>query len=113
MKPIAFSVPVRTKNPLNSGWGSWQAQHKKRQNEKKAVLARMPRFEMPTVFVVTLTRHSRGTLDDDGLRGALKSARDAIASRLGVDDASPLLKFEYLQAPGEPAVGVRIEMVGR
>ena len=62
--------------------------------------------------VVTLTRYSAGTLDDDNLRGALKAVRDGIADALGVPDNDPRIYFAYGQASsprGSYAVHVRIE----
>lgn len=46
---------------------------------------------------VTLIRISPRKLDDDNLRGALKSVRDGIADCIGVDDASPKVKWQYGQ----------------
>ena len=60
-------------------------------------------------------RRSRLRFDDDGLRSALKSTRDAVASLLKLDDASPLIRFDYAQARGrrgEHAVHIRIEIGG-
>lgn len=111
MTPITFTVQIKTKNPLNQSWGHWATQAKKRNNERAAVLAKMPRLNLTPVFRVTLTRISKGTMDDDNLRATLKSVRDAVASRLGVDDRSALVKWEYEQAKGEPAVKVTIQGV--
>jgi hypothetical protein len=44
---------------------------------------------------------SAGTLDDDGLRAALKHVRDAIAGWLGIDDGDVAnIGFRYLQERG-------------
>src|SRR5678815_1117800 len=48
-------------------------------------------------IVVTLTRISSGSLDDDGLRGALKTVRDGVADWLGVDDRDPIVEWRYEQ----------------
>lgn len=108
---VEFTVPVKTRNPLNQSWGHWSAQSKKRSLERAAVLSAMPRMNLAPVFMVTLTRVSRGTLDDDGLRAALKSIRDAVAGRLGVDDGGPLVMWLYLQEKGEPCVRVTVEVL--
>lgn len=112
---IEFTVPIRTANPLNNSWGGWEANAGKRKSQRRAVALRFPPVELRPVFVVTMTRVSAGTLDDDGLRASLKSVRDAVAERLGVDDRpGGLAKWEYLQERGEPkkqAVRVRIEVI--
>lgn len=107
---ITFDVPIRTSNPLNSGnWGNGFAQDRKRKAEKAAVYRRMPAVELDSVLVVRMVRRSNGTLDDDGLRAALKSVRDAIAKRLGVDDGTQLVRWLYEQEKGSPmAVTVTI-----
>lgn len=113
---IAFEVPIKTTSALNGSWGSWKQVNAKRKRERAVTSAKMPRFEIRPVFVVTLTRLSSGTLDDDNLRGATKSIRDAIAHRLGVDDGGPLIRWEYRQEKcerGEYAVRVEISEVAR
>lgn len=113
MTPIEFTVPVSTKNPLNNGWGHWAQQAAKRKAERAAVLYRMPRIQVPTVYVVTLTRFGRRRLDADNLGAALKSVRDAVAHRLGVDDGKDWVRWQYAQATGSPVVHVRIEETPR
>jgi hypothetical protein len=51
---------------------------------------------------IKLTRISPRKLDDDNLRGALKSVRDGIADRLGIDDRDPRVIWEYAQTKGHP-----------
>lgn len=72
--------------------------------------------ELPGPVVVTLTRLSRGELDDDNLRGALKSVRDGVADALGLkSDRDPRVRWEYGQGRGTKAqpYGVRIEVRAR
>lgn len=64
-------------------------------------------------IVVTITRLSRGVLDDDNLRGALKAVRDGIADALGLrSDSDPRVTWEYAQgkAARTRSFGVRIEV---
>jgi hypothetical protein len=64
-------------------------------------------------LVVTFTRLSAGELDDDNLRGAMKSVRDGMADALGLrSDRDPRVRWEYAQGRGSKAVpyGVRIEV---
>jgi len=80
---------------------------------KRTAHALCPAAAVPCV--VTMTRHSAGTLDDDNLRSALKGVRDGIADRLGVDDASPAVEWKYEQAAckrGTYGVSVQIEETG-
>jgi hypothetical protein len=51
---------------------------------------------------IRLVRVSPRLLDDDNLRGALKSVRDGIADRLGIDDRDPRVTWEYDQEKGKP-----------
>lgn len=61
-------------------------------------------------LVVTLTRVSRGELDDDNLRGALKAVRDEVASWLRIDDRDPRVRWAYAQERVQSfAVRIRIE----
>ena len=62
----------------------------------------------PLPCVVTLTRLAPSSgLDDDNLVGSLKSARDAVASWLGVDDKDrATVRYEYAQERGPWAVGI-------
>lgn len=53
-------------------------------------------------LVVKMTRVSPRMLDDDNLRGALKSIRDGVADRLRIDDRDPRVKWEYDQRFGAP-----------
>lgn len=58
--------------------------------------------------MVRITRVSPGMLDKANLAGALKHVQDGIASRLKVDDASPLVDWHFEQAKGEAEVVVQI-----
>lgn len=101
-------VPLRTKGP-NGGHEHWRVLHRRRKHERKLAWLLCPDASLPCV--VTLTRLSAGTLDDDNLRGALKAIRDGVADRLGVDDADPRLRFEYAQERcGRGHYGVRVDI---
>jgi hypothetical protein len=77
-------------------------------NQRAKVMAKVPTWGGGPLLFVRLTRVAPRRLDDDNLAGALKGHRDAVAARLRVDDASPLVGWEYQQATGEPAVVVQI-----
>lgn len=75
------------------------------------VRAKMSSCEPGTV--VKLTRYSCGTLDDDNLRGSLKSVRDGVADALGIADNDGRVRWEYAQEKckrGAYCVRVQIEM---
>ena len=102
-------LPVKTVSEANQR-EHWAPKAKRAKTHRRTAAALCPRATLPAV--VTLTRYSAGTLDDDNLRGALKAVRDGIADALGVADNDPLISFRYQQAPakrGEYAVHVAIE----
>ncbi len=49
---------------------------------------------------VSLVRVAPHLLDDDNLRGALKSVRDGIADGIGIDDRDKRITWEYSQERG-------------
>lgn len=55
--------------------------------------------------VVTITSFRIATLDDDNLRGGLKTLRDCIAAGLDLDDAESIVEWRYHQVK----VGSRFE----
>jgi hypothetical protein len=100
---IEFVIPIKTVNESNTTrQGAWRARSKRsKANRSSARLHASaahhgPRVKLPCV--ITMTRLSAGTLDDDGLRSALKATRDGIADWLGVDDGDvDLVRFKYEQ----------------
>lgn len=113
MKTFDVMIPMKTSNTQNGPRRHWAVEAAKRKNERKKVLALVPRLEVDPAIVVTFTRYSSGTMDsDDNLRTSLKTVKDAVAYRLGVDDRTGLVRWEYRQErakPGEQAVRVRVE----
>lgn len=107
MSRIAFTVPIRTKSAANLR-EHHMARHRRVKSERGATGRRWPGWAFGPLLVVRLTRLSRGRLDDDNLRGALKGVRDEVAAKLRLDDASPLVRWEYHQVKGEPAVRVEV-----
>jgi len=111
---IDITIPIRTVNPTNNRqhWRVvWQRSKKQREVVFHAVHGEYP--TMPAI--VTMTRISTGTLDDDNLRPALKSIRDGIADAFGVPDNDPRIEWRYVQAKGkrgEHAVRIKIESNG-
>lgn len=102
-------LPVKTISEANARchWAAKANRAKRQRHVARALTAAHP---LPVV--VTITRYSAGTLDDDNLRSALKAVRDGIADRLGVPDNDPRVRWCYAQARctrGEFGVQVRME----
>jgi len=102
-----FEVPVKVASTSNLR-EHWAAKHKRTDAQKRATRAKCPLWTGGPLLVVTLTRVAPRRLDDDNLRGALKSVRDAVASWLRIDDASLLVRWEYQQETGKVPL-VRVE----
>ena len=107
---MIVTVPIRTGRGLNDR-EHWRTRSRRVKAEKDAVLAMLIRMPKCMRYVINLTRISPGTLDGDNLQGALKAVRDAVAIRLGMDDASPMLTWHYAQERGKE-FAVRIEIDG-
>lgn len=108
---LSFTIPIQTESMSNARL-HWAAKAKKVQAQRRATAYRTPPAlkALGPLLVVTLVRVSPRQLDDDNLRGALKGVRDQVASALGVDDRSNLVRWEYGQERGEAAVEVRVEV---
>lgn len=104
---FSFAIPVKTLNTSNQR-EHWAPKAKRAAKERLVTRAACPRWNLGPAVVVRMTRFSRGTLDDDGLRSALKSVRDGIASWLRIDDGSPLVAWDYHQEKGEPRIEVGV-----
>jgi hypothetical protein len=106
----ALDIPMELPSASNLR-EHWAVRAKRVDSQRGKVTRRLPEREtLPVLLVVRLTRVAPRRLDDDNLRGSLKAVRDAVATWLRVDDASPLVRWEYAQAKGEP--GARIEVEG-
>lgn len=109
-------APIATASESNARASVFLDRHR-RSSEMRRVLplilrtSMRPRVASPARF--TIVREGVSELDDDNLRGALKSARDAVAvDYMGLDDADPRLLFRYEQkvcARGEEGVKVYAE----
>lgn len=109
--PGAVTLPLRTISELNGSHGHWSTSVKRRRRQRQTAKLLCPAWGLPGV--ITLTRLSAGTLDDDNLRAALKSVRDGIADKLGIKDNDPRVTWEYAQEKcPRKTYGVRIEWRG-
>lgn len=118
---VAVTIHTRTVNGTNERV-HWSVRSRRAAGERSAV--NLAVYDVPLEVrsalaagcVVKMTRVSVGTLDDDGLRSALKHVRDAVAMWLlgggpGEMDSDPRITWEYAQRRGkrgDPAVDIEI-----
>lgn len=86
---------------------------KKQRTDVGLLLRQLPRVSSapPNRFEIVLVRISAGELDDDNLRGSLKSVRDEIAAWIGLDDKDKRIVWKYEQQKAERGTcGVRVDV---
>jgi hypothetical protein len=110
---VAFSLPFHLK-ALTNARGHWAVRAKPIAEHRKAVALYWATLSLESRAAVAawmanggirvvLTRVAPRELDDDNLRSSFKGIRDEVAKRIGVDDRSKLLKWEYdWVKPAEP-----------
>lgn len=104
---LTFTLPLKTVS-LTNVREHWGEKARRANRQRHAVSLKCPKWSEGPLVAVLLVRIAPCELDDDNLRGALKHVRDGVASRLGVDDRTPLVRWEYAQEKGEPGVRVTI-----
>jgi hypothetical protein len=105
---IKFEIPIRTPSSANLR-EHYMARARRAKKQKADTSLLCPRWTWPPILLIRLTRIGGHELDShDNLPAALKPVVDGIASWLRIDDASPLVKWEYRQEKGEPSVLVQI-----
>ena len=109
---VTVDIPIRTQSEANlrEHWGTKARRVKQHRDLAFVVVRKALEYRRPLPCVVTLTRLSPRLLDDDNLRQALKACRDGIADWLGVDDRSPLIRWEYDQRQASKYHAVRVEV---
>lgn len=81
----------------------WAVKNKRKQDQQQLVAVAMQNalqgktIELPCT--VKLTRIGPKSMDDDNLIRSCKGVRDILAQKLGADDGSDQIKFEYYQQP--------------
>lgn len=104
-------LPVKTVSTLNLR-EHWAQRARRAKTHRSAAFAmtstRAAAMALPVTVTLTRFAPSNG-LDDDNLRGALKSVRDGIADAFQLDDRDPRIVWRYAQQRGKP-YGVLIEM---
>lgn len=108
MKETVY-IPIKTASGLNNR-EHWRARAHRVKGERQTAALMVPARTLPCVVV--MTRLSVGALDDDNLQGAMKSIRDGIADKLGINDNDPRVTWLYAQRKckrGEFGVEVTIQ----
>jgi hypothetical protein len=103
---VRVTLPLKTVSVLNGSQGFSRgaamaaARRRKDQRSLAAHVVGMHlhacRVTLPVVVTLVRLAPSSG-LDDDNIRGALKSVRDGVADALGVDDRDPDVSWVYEQ----------------
>lgn len=100
---VRVTLPMRTVNESNGSHGHWAAKARRRKDQRTttAIVVGMhlrgSGVGLPVTVTMTRLAPSSG-LDDDNLRGALKSVRDGVADALGLnDDRDERVTWEYRQ----------------
>ncbi len=107
-----ITIPVQTVSTLNKR-EHWAERSKRARMQRKAALLMVRPLArsvgLPAVVTMTRAAPSNG-LDDDNLRGALKSIRDGIADAFGVNDRDPRIAWRYEQKRGKD-YAVEVEII--
>lgn len=107
---MRFDVPIKVQSSANLR-EHWAAKAKRVKQQRTATAYRWPTWTAGPLLVVRLTRCAPRSLDGDNLQGALKGIRDEVAAKLRIDDASPLVRWDYRQekaAKGQESVRVEV-----
>lgn len=109
----AWTIHIRTVSANVAYAGEHWSKRARRSKEQRwvvgATIGNHIRGLVPCL--VCLTRIAPRRLDDDNLRGSLKSIRDEVAKCLGVDDRDQRIEWVYRQHRGAPLeYAVRIEV---
>lgn len=109
---ITVDLPIKTGSGLNERvhWGT-RARMAKLERGTSCLMVKAKVNWAGSRTVVKLTRYSFGELDDDNLKGSLKSVRDGVADAFGIADNDKRVKWEYAQEKCKRgAYGVRIQI---
>ena len=113
---LTFDLPLNLGAGLNNR-GHWSAASRRAKQERElthwvtASELRRSGFLLRPGAVITMTRVSAGTLDDDNLQGACKHVRDGIADAFGVPDNDPRIEWRCQQEKCKRGQhGVRVDI---
>ena len=94
-------MPVRAVSTLNAR-EHWAVRSRRASEQRETAYTSTPRVSIPQGgLTVLLTRIGPRELDGDNLQGSLKSVRDGIAEKLGINDNDPRVRWEYAQRRGK------------
>jgi len=116
---LFLALPIVTVSEANNRehWTAKNARKQQQQSELRWEWKRLVKsWRPPLPCVVRFTRLAPHKLDSDNLARAFKGLRDELCALIGEDDGSPLLEFEYKQAPfesGPRQYQIRIEIMPR
>lgn len=103
LRSIDFMVAdLKTVSEANDR-SHWTVKNRRKREQQELVAVAMQnalqgkRIELPCT--VKLTRIGPKKMDDDNLIRSCKGVRDVLAQKLGADDGSDQIKFEYHQQP--------------
>ena len=108
MTPVEVTIPLKLVSTANQR-EHWAVRANRARIHRFACMV-VPLHRLPCV--VTITRIGPTPLDTDNLAISAKNVRDGIADRLGANDNSPLIEWQYAQEKckrGEYGVRIRIE----
>ncbi len=102
MRTETIKAPIATVSITNKR-EHWSKRSRRAKGQREAAyLLTQLLSKMGLPMTVTLTRIAPRALDDDNLRSALKSVRDGVADRLGIDDRDSRVVWAYGQRKGIP-----------
>jgi hypothetical protein len=106
---VTFRAPIKLESLANSRL-HWARKARIVAGQRAVVKLILAGEDLPALpATVTLTRVGKRKVDDDNLAYLFKGTRDEVAAAMGVDDGSPLYRWEYRQEIGKE-YGVRIEI---
>jgi hypothetical protein len=99
---MKFTLPVRTQTESNCN-EHWRTRHRRSKAQREVTAAVLADIKAPQPpCVVTITRVSKGVMDDDNLASSAKHIRDQIAVWIGVDDKHrDIVRYVYEQRRGK------------
>lgn len=112
---LTVTIPLRTYSEANrrEHWRVKAARVKQQRQTTRLYLSQLAPPQVPTPWsaflLVTITRMAPSRFDSDNLAISAKAIRDEIAAWIGVDDGSPLYRWEYAQEKSKD-YGVRVEI---
>jgi hypothetical protein len=94
----SMKFPIKTVSEANQR-EHWAVRGKRKTKQQRdfSLLFRQWRPAITLPATIRFTRFSIKLMDSDNLAGSFKHVRDQLAKEIGIDDGSPLIRFEYAQ----------------